>query len=541
MSDIVDRYSDKTLEDLAVSLRDEAQRRSIPKCEIKCVYDHLMNNQPIQNHAQLHSSILSLKVLSNFAADVPENAAFLVLMIQDSIPIVPFNIVQFLNKDNDVKEISLFTNIQLILLNNILTTSKEAFSKEVCKLVLDRIFNLFTFCESLSIDVDIDSIIEILDEFESIMGKISISKFSILRDLCRCINDSARADGNGDLIVSSSKVCLKYSSNLDFSDVSAAEKESFFLELYKDLRSTDNEQILLNVSYELKMGSESFFQRLLTLFFDSNGELQMSKHIPMALIILANEITSENIMEIFLEKVSVEKLIETYFTQIYPLLSLQLPWELQSIVLFNKLPIGRIEISDVTLASYMSKMSSLIRYTTLQIRLDVVSLQVVFLGKILAQTKEIEQRKSILTFLSDVKLSNEYDSFPAGFKQTLNQVYFPSLNFHKGSPEEMGDILSVSLIEAREILQKSIADQTGVQIKYLIELSQILGFYVQIYGQEGWFQNCFNILEESVEGARKQLDRKNKEQSKYEHVAWQVLEDNIKYTDVLLKQDSGIE
>lgn len=540
MPEAVNRYSDELLEALAVSLRNETKRRTIAKYEVENVYRHLMKNQPIQNNAQLTTSILSLKVLSNFVADVPENAAFLVVMIQDSIPIVPFNIVQFLSKESDVKEISLFANVQLILLNNILTTSKEAFSKEACNLVLDRILNLFTLCETSNIDIDSDSIIEILDEFESIVGKVTISKFSIIRDLCRCINDNAKAVGD-DLIFSSSKVCLKYSCNLDLSDVTVAEKEKFFFDLYDDLRSTDDEQILLNVSYEFRIGSESFFQRLLDAFFDLRGELKISTHIPMALIIIANEITSENIMKMFLEKVSVEKLIEIYFAQIYPQLNLQLPWELQSIALFNKLPINQIEISGAALGSYITKLSSLIGYTTLQIRLDVVSLQVVFLGKILAQTKEIAQKNSILAFLRDIKLFNEFDNFPAGFKQSLNQVYFPFLISHKSSPEEASDVLRISLTEAKEILQKSLVAQTGVQIKYLIELSQVLGFYVQKYAKEGWFQESFGILKESVEGAQKQLEQENREQGKYEQVAWQVLEDNIKYTDVLLKQGLGIQ
>lgn len=534
---MVDRYSDKELEELAVSLRDETKRRTLPKTEIQYVFHHLTQNQPIQNTVQLNTSILSLKILSNFVADVPENASFVIKLIKDTIPMVPFDLIQFPSGSANINEVELFTNVQLILINNLLTTSKESFSMEICNLMLDKIFSLFTLCESASIDINNALVVEILDEFEPIVGKIPALKFLILRDLCRCINDNARADGDEDLTLSSSKVCLKYSCNIDVPRLSTTEKEHLFFELYDDLNSTDDEQILLNISYELKIGTEAFFERLLSTVFDSNGVLKIRNHIPMSLIVLANEITSEKTMMKFVERVSVERLTDTYFSQIYPELTLQLPWELQSIVLFNKLPIGQLAISNVSLACYINKLSSLIRYTTLQIRLEVVSLQLVFLGKILAQTENVEQRKSIVDFLNNLKLSNEYDSFPTEFKQTLNQVSFPFLSFRKGSPSDVGDILSVTLREAGEILERSMAGKIGVQIKYLIELSQILGFYVQLYGSEEWFQRCFNILETSVEGSKRQLKMQmDKEPSKYEQVAWRVLEDNIKYTDALLKQ-----
>lgn len=533
---MAESFSDTYLEELSISLRDISNRISISQSEIENVFNLLMKNIPFQSNRQLHTCILSLKVFANYVAEVPENATFFVKLVEKTFPIVANPIKETI----DVEQLAYFYKIQFILLNNIMTTSKECISKEICNDILDKIFELFTTCESIGIDIDGESIIEILDECQSIVGKIESNKFIILRDMCRCINDEARADGDEDLISTSLKVALKYSCNLDVSNLDENEKIDFFFKLFNDLTCIDDEQVLLNVSYELKIGSITFFNALLDKLFDVNGKLKTKNHILMSLIILSNEITSEAMMSAFLSKVSVHELTEIYFTQIYPGLTLKLPWELQSIVLFNKIPLNNISISDNALSCYINTLTSLITYATLQIRLDVICLQVVFLGKILGSNEDPTQRDPIFNFLKVLKLSNEYPSFPAAFKQSLNQVYFPYLNRLKETPETAGEILKITLVDAYDILEKALVDNTAVQMKYLIELSQIFGFYVRSYGREDWFQRCFKLLETSVEDSKKQVESQiksgQKELNHYENTAWRVLEDNFKYTEVLLNQ-----
>lgn len=531
-------FSDSYLEKLSIYLREESNRRNISHSEIEHVFNHLMKNVHFQNSIQLHTSILSLKILSNYIADVPENCSFLMSLVKDNIYILPSNSIQLSNPSLDIKEITLFHKVTVILFNNLLTTNKESIPRKQCMDIFDNLIESFTLCESAGIETDNESLIEVIDECQSIIGKIDSERFLLLRDLCRYINDSAKSCGDEDLILLSSKVILKYSCNLEVVNNDSVKEELFF-KLFSDINSVDDEQILLNISYELKIGSNQFFKKLLNLVFDSNGLLKITKGIPMLMIILSNEITTEFKMNEFLNIINIYDFNELYFNNIYPNLSLKLPWELQSIVLLNKIPISRILIGYDALNKYINKLSKLISYTTIQIRSDIISLQLVFLSKILANTKNKQQLEHILNYLTDIKLSNDYSKFSNEFKLVINQVYFPYLGIFKRKnlqDEKFSNVLQIVLTDSSEIIQKSLIDKTPIQMKYLIELSQIFGFYVKNFKTQEWFVDSFQSFENIVEDSKRQIDLNNQKLTGYEQTAWNVLQDNFKYTDVLLKQ-----
>lgn len=531
-------FSDSYLEKLSIYLREESNRRNISHSEIEHVFNHLMKNVHFQNSIQLHTSILSLKILSNYIADVPENCSFLMSLVKDDIYILPSNSIQLSNPSLDIKEITLFHKVTVILFNNLLTTNKESIPRKQCMDIFDNLIESFTLCESAGIETDNESLIEVIDECQSIIGKIDSERFLLLRDLCRYINDSAKSCGDEDLILLSSKVILKYSCNLEVVNNDSVKEELFF-KLFSDINSVDDEQILLNISYELKIGSNQFFKKLLNLVFDSNGLLKITKGIPMLMIILSNEITTEFKMNEFLNIINIYDFNELYFNNIYPNLSLKLPWELQSIVLLNKIPISRILIGYDALNKYINKLSKLISYTTIQIRSDIISLQLVFLSKILANTKNKQQLEHILNYLTDIKLSNDYSKFSNEFKLVINQVYFPYLGIFKRKnlqDEKFSNVLQIVLTDSSEIIQKSLIDKTPIQMKYLIELSQIFGFYVKNFKTQEWFVDSFQSFENIVEDSKRQIDLNNQKLTGYEQTAWNVLQDNFKYTDVLLKQ-----
>lgn len=531
-------FSDSYLEKLSIYLREESNRRNISHSEIEHVFNHLMKNVHFQNSIQLHTSILSLKILSNYIADVPENCSFLMSLVKDNIYILPSNSIQLSNPSLDIKEITLFHKVTVILFNNLLTTNKESIPRKQCMDIFDNLIESFTLCESAGIETDNESLIEVIDECQSIIGKIDSERFLLLRDLCRYINDSAKSCGDEDLILLSSKVILKYSCNLEVVNNDSVKEELFF-KLFSDINSVDDEQILLNISYELKIGSNQFFKKLLNLVFDSNGLLKITKGIPMLMIILSNEITTEFKMNEFLNIINIYDFNELYFNNIYPNLSLKLPWELQSIVLLNKIPISRILIGYDALNKYINKLSKLISYTTIQIRSDIISLQLVFLSKILANTKNKQQLEHILNYLTDIKLSNDYSKFSNEFKLVINQVYFPYLGISKRKnlqDEKFSNVLQIVLTDSSEIIQKSLIDKTPIQMKYLIELSQIFGFYVKNFKTQEWFVDSFQSFENIVEDSKRQIDLNNQKLTGYEQTAWNVLQDNFKYTDVLLKQ-----
>lgn len=549
---MAEKFSDKYLGELSILLRDENYRRSISHDKIQQVFNHLIKNSSYQNTPQLHTCILSIKILSNYIADVPENCEYLMKLIGDKLPILPIN-HEISNFNTDIEEFVLYYKVQLILISNILTTSKESISEKVCNAMFDKLIKLFMICESDGIDIDNEILIEIFEEFQTILKKIDFNQFLLLKDLCKVIKEIAEADGDDDLFNLSNKVILYYSCNLKVEEMNELEKEELFFKLFNDLSDIKDEEILLNISFELKIQSDYFFEKLINLIFDIKGNIKINKRIlPMAMIIISNEITNKNKMNFFLDKVSIFNLNEIYFNEIYPKLTLRSQWEFQSIILLNKIPNLEISIGIKAINNYLNTLSKLISFTTLQIRFEVIKLQFIYLSKILSISFEDEENQRfelINNFLNDLKLSNEYIKFPTEFKLLLNQVYFPYLNNHKDKliNEEFKRILRNILNDSSDLINKSIHDQTPVQIKYLIELSQIFGFYVKDFKNDEWFVKSFKSFETIIKKSQNDIDRNNsdnndnnKEMSNYEKTAWKVLNDNFKYSEIILNNNVNI-
>jgi hypothetical protein len=531
-------FSTEELDELTISLREEENRYIVSGSKIEDVYNFLLSVQ-LKNDDEYTLCSLALKVLANYVADVPENAKFVFNLSKETLPIIP-TYESVLNNQVTSSSVSFFFQVQLILFNNILTTSKESVLKSHCEILIDKILKLLTICESAAIETDSYLIIEILDECQSIIEQIDIEKFMILRNACLIIRDKGLAEGEEDLVIASMNVCHKYSSNLYFPKLSDMRKEEIFFQLYNQLENSIDEQILLNVSFQLGICTSSFFHNLVNLLFDVKTKLlKIEKHIPMSLLLLSNEVVSEKVMNELLELILIDELTKYYFDSIYPNLSLRLPWELQSIVLFNKIPSEKIKINSISLNNYINKLNLLINNTTLQINTDVISLQLTFLGKILGSENcgDFNFRSQIDKFLDDLKLSNEYEDFPNGFKLLLNQVYFPFLYNYKDKQSSnnqfVNKFLEKTLIETKKLLSQSMNNKSTMQMNYLIELSKIFGFYVQSFGEFDWFNQCFEVFRLVFNDVNNQM----KQMGEKEQNAWKILENNIKYTSVILSQD----
>lgn len=534
-------FSDTQLEELSVSLREKNQRLEFPKSTIQQLWSHLKSITPCISNSAYNTSILTFKIFANYVAEVEENSEYVFNMIKNDIIITPTNLNHSID---DIEVANLYLKVQLILLDNILTTCAKCVSRNACSGIMDKIFSMYTWCETTGVAVDSYLIIEILDQFQSIIDKIPVSLFVILREMCLSIKEEALSEDDQDLLSSVSKTLLQYSSNLDTSLVEENEEEEIFFNLYNSLSDKLDQQILLNVSFDFGLSSLKFMDNYLEVLFDSQGDLQVYKNIPMSLLILSNTIVSEEHMQKFISKVSVKKLANTYFSEIYPDLSLQSPWDLQSIVLFNKIPNSEIFIDGDAIFSYINKLSTLINITTLQIRKDLVGLQMIFLGKVFASLSRLEVRAEmgpvicdeltlkIENFITDLKLSTEYSKFSTEFKQNVSRIYFPFLNINKHRPDDNVEaVLKSTLLESTEHLQKSIEDESTVEFTYLMELSKILGFYVKVYGHNEWFKNCFGILQNVVEISSSDM---NSKMEKHEQIGWQALESNIRYVNALL-------
>lgn len=534
-------FSRNDLDDLAISLREEKNRYTVTQKTIEEVFQFFLSIIPCETVSQYELGSLSLKVLANYVADVSENANFVFNLVENILPIAPAENPgsQQTNTAIETEAINFFIQVQWILLSNLVTTLKSTIPKSYEDHLFDDLLNFVLICESRCLETDFYLVLEILEDIQPQLGKFEIAKFLILRDLCKLIKENAEAEGDEELQTSAMKVCLKYSLNLDSSKLTTSEKESLFFKLYSELESTVDEQILLNVSFEFQICTLSFFENLIGLFFNKDtGELKIEKHIPISLLLLSNEIVSEDLMNRFVSEVSLAGLVRTYFHNVYPQLSFKSPWELQSIALLNKIPIANIIIDSTSLRNYTTTLTKLINTTTLQISMGVVALQLTFLGKILASNNlEMKQKKDIVQFLDDFKLSNDYKNFGNEFKQLLNQTYFPFLCNHKDqhdSNEFVKTMLEKTINESKELLDLCIRDKTPVQMTYLIELSKIFGFYAEDFKQCDWFIAGFCTFQKVFSDVNDQMNK----MSTPEQNAWRLLENNIKFTSAIISEHS---
>lgn len=526
------------LDELTIHLRQEENRYTVPREKIRDIYEFSLKIE-LNTNDKIALCSLALKVLANYIADVPDNAKFVFDMIKGQLPIIPSN--ETVNdKSADMTTISFFIQVQLILFNNILTTSKEVVDALTCEQLIDRFFQLIEFCEKNSIETDSYLIIEIFEELQTILKEFDIKRFLILREICLRITHKAISENDDeDLQKSLMSLCHKYSINLNCSSLTSDEKEKIFFELYHELPDDDknddgiDEQILLNLSYQLRINEEIFLEKFTNLVF-KDKKLDISKHIPMTLLLLSNEILSEDTMLKFLTWIDVDLLIDEYFNNIYPKLTLKLPWELQSIAIFNKIPVKMIRITETSISSYINKLKSLISVTTLQVNADVIKLQLTFLSKIFGSNNS--NFEMIDSFLKDLKLTEEYGEYPNDFKQLLNQLYFTYLFKFKDNVNELDvKVLKSILSESNGLLNLSIdtKNPTPIQFNYLLELSKIFGFFVASFKNETWFIESFKVFQNVYDNISNQM-KEVQDINKNHKYLLSILDNNIKFTNGII-------
>ncbi|MDC6274655.1 hypothetical protein PP714_11785 [Lacticaseibacillus paracasei] len=525
-------FTEEELDELTISLREEKNRHAVPRSTIADINTFLEKKMPCCSDEDYTICSLAYKTMANYVADVPENARFVFGLIKENIPVIP-NETQASCSKIDLSTLNFFIQVQLILLNNIFTTTKEMMTKDTCCLIVEKLFRLVSFCETHMIDIDGYLIIEILDECQPIIKEIEIRQFLLLRDFCLMLSAKARSEDDADLSQSAANVCIKYSLSLDCSTITNGEKEAIFFKLYGELSDKVDEQILLNIMYEFRICTDAFLDNLISLFFDPNTKrLKIEKFVPMSLLLLSNEIISEEKMDGLLSKISLDDLVSFYFNKVYPNLQPKHPFELQSIALFNKIPIKKLRIPHEPLVHFLNKLSTLINPTLLQVYKDVIVLQLSFLGKILASDEIKNEKVLILKFLEDLKLSNEFKDFPNDFKFILNQIDFPLLYRSKDRPldSELTSFLKMTIGEANTLLSGSLKEKMSIPMSYMLELSKVFGFYALKFKNVTWFKECFSTFEtvfQDVEAQMKSLQGNEKS-------SWSILDNNLHYTRAII-------
>ncbi|KGK35326.1 hypothetical protein JL09_g5524 [Pichia kudriavzevii] len=290
-------FTEEELDELTISLREEKNRHAVPRSTIADINTFLEKKMPCCSNEDYTICSLAYKTMANYVADVPENARFVFGLIKENIPVIP-NETQASCSKIDLSTLNFFIQVQLILLNNIFTTTKEMMTKDTCCLIVEKLFRLVSFCETHMIDIDGYLIIEILDECQPIIKEIEIRQFLLLRDFCLMLSAKARSEDDADLSQSAVNVCIKYSLSLDCSTINNGEKEAIFFKLYGELSDKVDEQILLNIMYEFRICTDAFLDNLISLFFDPDTKrLKIEKFVPMSLLLLSNEIISEEKMD----------------------------------------------------------------------------------------------------------------------------------------------------------------------------------------------------------------------------------------------------
>lgn len=533
-------FTDTEVEAISIKLRDVNNRANFPRNDILQILKQLMETQA-NNNEMVNSKILCLKVITNYVSDIPENSEFIYELIKNRIPNISCK--SLINIDYNL--VNLFIKIQLILLNNIIITKKDIIKEQEALNILDNIFYVFTMVESEGIEIDSELIIDIIDELYDVVKGIELSRFLILRKMLLTFKETSLSEGNIENVEKFYEIINKYSVDLKI-DLKEDELIEVFFELLEDTTEYNDEKIFLNLSYEMNLNSVRFLKLFLDYLFDKNGELKNLQQLPMFLIILSNCIISEENKNIIFNRISTKTLINEYFNKVYPKLTMQKMYELQSIVFFNKIPDTLIKIEYESLISYMNKLSSLLNPSLIQINKELVNLQIKFLGKLLLSFVDNERLENVvIEFLYNLRISNEYNKFPNEFKQNFNMIVYPYLSHIKDDDQFMNKngtnkrkFLEGIIYESNEILNDCIKNKEKIEFKYLIELSKIYGFYSNLYKNEKWFTDEFQKYEELVlaSSANKDVNILNKG----EQQAWTLLSNNIKYTATIISNNNNV-
>lgn len=468
-------YTADQLEAFAVQLRDVGNRRTISEATIGKVCDIYLANTKL--------SPIAVKVLANYVSDITENAAFVYNKIHRCFPIMTGD--------------GFYATVQLVLLNNILTTNRECVSKEDASDFLGRIAGLARQAE----EADEDVLVESFDELTDITVAVDVNTFMKIREMMVKIGTEEALD-----------VALRLSVKVKSDDMDDKEKEEIFFKLYDTVKAGDgiSEQIILNVSYELGINDTGFFVRLLEKVF-AQGEL-VAESKPTALLIVSNEVISKLRMECLLRVVNIPKLVNEYFTEIYPKLTFEKPWELQSIVLFTKLSTDKVELSDVARSVYIKHLRKLLTPAAVQVNTDVSILQLTFLSRTFNGEPDTE---ALIRYFKSK--SKEYN---LEFRYALNKFYFSYLTRNRNGIKDEG-VIRETIEEAKRLLEESQKSRVPIQITYMLELSKLFGIYAQEYAQKEWFVNSFRTFESMVKEVQGKTD---------DNPAWEILGNNIRFT-----------
>ncbi|TID17622.1 hypothetical protein CANINC_003988 [Pichia inconspicua] len=467
-------YTKDQLEAFAVQLRDVGNRRTFSQATIEKVCDiYLANNE---------LSPTAVKVLANYVSDIEENASFVYNRIHEVFPIT--------TKDG------FYATVQIVLLNNILTTNRDCVTKEDANVLIQKITKVASSIE----EMDEDVIVEALEDLSELANSVHLDTFMHLRQLM--LKNKTKQGFN---------VVLTLSGKIKCDGIDEKMKERAFFELYDSLKAGDSiaEQIMLNVSYELGINDTGFFVRLLEKVFVQGNLVAECK--PTALLIVSNEVISKVRMECLLHAVNIPKLINQYFIDIYPKLSFKRPWELQSIVLFTKFPADKVKLDDASRRVYIDHLKQLLTPTAVQLNIDVSNLQLTFLSRTFSGEQDTDAL--IKYFKSKGK------EYSLEFRYTLNKFYFSYLTRNRNNMSS--DQVQETIQEAKELLEESKSDRVPIHITYMLELSKLFGIYAQQYAKEEWFRVSFGTFESMVKDVQGKTD---------DSPVWEILTNNIRFT-----------
>lgn len=428
------------LEKLSISLRDENFRRELDK---QVIID-IINGFKLMNSKD---QISGCKVLGNYVSEIKENSELVGSMIEEII----FN-------SGDIQ----LNYIQMITVSNILTTSPKSIGKFQLNLVFKKLIKIMECNLETSMDL-IDDMVDLVEEGNSHILEITIEDFKTVYQTC------------GDC-----SLTLKLSGLI---------RENVQIEddkIFKNVLSVmNNDQILLNISYCLNQPNLNTIESVFSKFKDNDNEDLR----PSLMLIISNFITDVQRKEIVEEWLPNEFLIG-YFKGYFETFEISKPWIFQSINLLNKIPLNKFDIDLNMIHNFVEKLRIICIKSIVQIRFEVISLQIDVLSKFLnemTKRKDEKSRDEILEFV------NTLFGIDSQLDRVLIRLRLNFLSFIKSDEEyynyDHKDILMNTL--------KMIEFKDGkIESKDLSLLSKILGIYVKEFKNELWFKEIIQQCDE---------------------------------------------
>lgn len=425
------------LEELSIALRDLNYRKEF---DGNVILD-LIEEFPSMD---LNGRINTSKAIANYVSDIEDNTKKIAPIIHKIV---------FNDEDERLNE------IQMILVSNILTTIPDSMGEYCMNLTFNKLVTVMNCNLEMSMEL-VDEMVDVKEDNEFVV-KVNSQNFLKVYGTC----------GDVPLVLKLSGLLIKGDENTD---------EMSFKKIITDIK---DEQVLLNVSYALDQPNNVTIQDAFKKYQDTNDEGGLR---PSLLLMISNFINTTERKTLVVDWLQDDFLID-YFKSYNENFDVLKPWVFQSIVLLNKIPLAKFKIDEMVIPNFIGKLKTLCNKSIIQIRLEVVSLQIDGLSKLLNEiTRRNESNTEILQFVNSLYGIDEQ------LDRVLIRLHLNYLSFVKTEGSEYDKDLLENTIKGVNF------NDGKIETKDLSLLSKVMGMYVKDCKEESWFKEIIKNCEELV-------------------------------------------